>query len=71
MKIIETNVNRYSGNDCMISKDVSLVEVNNNYVVIESTSYSGYFGYDENINIHKDNYSLEEARKIYNDLLKE
>ena len=42
MKILKTQSVEKYGNDCLISKDVSLVEMNNSYAVIESIKYSGW-----------------------------
>lgn len=71
MVVVENYTNSKTGNDCMIYDDISLVEMNNDYVVISSRKYCGWMGVENNISTYQDDYSLEEARVIYNKLVKE
>lgn len=69
MKILKTQSVEKYGNDCLISKDVSLVEMNNSYAVIESIKYSGWMGLEMNTHVHEDGYDYNEAEEVYNKLL--
>ena len=69
MIILDTHSSTSDGNDCLIRKDITLAILNDEYVVLESTRYSGWNGNSSNTIVHNDDYSEQEARKKYSRLI--
>lgn len=68
MTVLENYKSTTTGNDCVIYKDISLVELNGIYSVISSTKYSGWMGVKIDNQIY-DKEDAKSAKKMYNALI--
>lgn len=68
MTVLENYTSTITGNDCVIYKDISLVELNGIYSIISSTKYSGWMGVKIDNQIY-DKEDAKSAKKMYNALI--
>lgn len=70
MIVLQSHTSTTQGNDCLIRKDISLVELNGGYSVISSTKYSGWMGPKAKHEIY-DKEILGPAKELYDELIAE
>lgn len=70
MKILKSCEDTHYGNDCLIDKELGLIEFLNSYVVLNVTTYKGWMGTEPRYEEYQYT-SYSEACEKYDELEKE
>ena len=70
MKILKSYEDTHYGNDCLIDKELALIECLQSYIILNITTYKGWMGTEPRYEEYQYN-SYSEACEKYDELEKE